>query len=267
MKQLVVIFMFLPMFAIAQMRSNLYQKPQAASPEKEVTKTLEPKPKKKKAQVIPATSGSLPQFYLNRAISQMEESPIVLPTNRQSVLNGNLLLGEVVTAEIKESLIAFSEAKAPIRAVIQSGHLKNAILVGEATLEKNSKRILISFNKLRSGNTNQSWHLLGNALDQKGILGIEGNLITGEDKYFAAEFLAAAAAGYADATIQRDQNAYGGYTEKPGADTFSKKALSSALSKTADRFADKLKSVPEFSVLQGPFEIQVLITEQPKLIE
>lgn len=267
MKQLVFIFLLFPIFALAQMRSNLYQKPQATPQEKEVNKTLEPTHKKKRTQAAPVSAGNLPVYYSNRQISQMEESPIVLPTNRQSVLNSSLLLGEVVTAEIKESLIAFSENKAPVRAVIQSGNLKNAILVGEATLEKNSKRILISFNKLRSGNTNQSWQLVGNALDQKGILGIEGKLITGEDKYFAAEFLAAAAAGYADATIQRDQNAFGGYTEKPGADTFSKKALSSALSKTADRFADKLKSAPEFSVLQGPFEIQVLITEQPKLIE
>lgn len=267
MKAIIILLFVIPVLALAQMRSNLYQKPQVASEAKEVEKTLVPKAKKKKVQSTQAAQGNLPSYYVGRTINQVEESPIVLPTNRQSILNGNLLLGEVVIAEIKESLIAFAEAKAPIRAVIRSGKLKDAVLVGDATLEKNSKRILISFNKLRSGNTNQSWQMVGNVLDQKGILGIEGKLISGEEKYFAAEFLAAAAAGYTDATVQRDQNAFGGYTEKPGADTFSKKALSSALSKTADRFADKLKSVPEFSLLEGPIEIQVLITEQPKLIE
>lgn len=267
MKAIIVLLFVLPVLASAQMRSNLYQKPQLQPEIKETEKSLKPKAKKKKAQVIQIPQGNLPSYYAGRNISQIDESPIVLPTNRQSILNGNLLLGEVVIAEIKESLIAFAEAKAPIRAVIRSGKLKDSVLVGDATLEKNSKRILISFNKLRSGNTNQGWQLVGNVLDQKGILGIEGKLISGEEKYFAAEFLAAAAAGYADATVQRDQNAFGGYNEKPGTDTFSKKALSSALSKTADRFADKLKSVPEFSVLEGPIEIQVLITEQPKLIE
>lgn len=267
MKAIIILLLVLPVVALAQMRSNLYQKPQVQPETKEPEKTLDSKAKKKKVQVIEMPQGNLPSYYFGRNISQIEESPIVLPTNKQSILNGSLLLGEVVTAEIKESLIAFAEAKAPIRAVIRSGKLKDSVLVGEATLEKNSKRILISFNKLRSGNANQSWQLVGNVLDQKGILGVEGKLISGEEKYFAAEFLAAAAAGYADATVQRDQNAFGGYTEKPGTDTFSKKALSSALSKTADHFADKLKSVPEFSVLEGPFEIQVLITEQPKLID
>lgn len=267
MKAIIVLLFVLPVLSSAQMRSNLYQKPQSQPKIKETEKSLEPKAKKKTAQVIQTPQGNLPSYYVGRSISQMDESPIVLPTNRQSILNGNLLLGEVVIAEIKESLIAFAEARAPIRAIIKSGKLKDSVLVGDATLEKNSKRILISFNKLRSGYAQQTWQLTANVLDQKGILGKEGRLISGEEKYFAAEFLAAAAAGYADATVQRDQNVFGGYTEKPGTDTFSKKALSSALSKTADRFADKLKSVPEFSVLEGPIEIQVLITEQPKLIE
>lgn len=256
-----------PLVGQAQMRSNLYQKPQAKVEEKEASKSLDTIPKKKKAQVIPLATGNLPAFYQSRRFSQMEESPIVLPTNRQSVLNSNLLLGEVVRAEIKESLIAFSEAKAPIRAVIQSGKLKHSILVGEATLEKNSKRILIEFRNLQTLNSNQLWSLKASALDREGILGINGNLVSGEGKYFAAEFLSSLVAGYTDATISREQNALGNYVEKPGTDTFSKKALSSALSRTTDRFAEKLKVAPEYSVLEGPFEIQVLITEQVRLVE
>lgn len=139
------------------MRSNLYQKPQLQPETRETEKSQEPKAKKKKAEVIQMPQGNLPSYYFGRNLSQIDESPIVLPTNKQSILNGNLLLGEVVVAEIKESLIAFAEAKAPIRAVIRSRKLKDSVLIGEATLEKNSKRILISFNKLRSGNTNQSW--------------------------------------------------------------------------------------------------------------
>lgn len=266
MKKYLLLILFSPLVTNAQLRSNLYLKPTVQEEKVEVQKTLEPK-KKKQTIVAPVQSGNLPSYFQNRQLGQMDESPIVLPTNRHSISNKDLSLGEVISAEIKESLIAFSEAKAPIRAVIRSGSLKNAVLVGEATLEKNSKRILISFNRLRSGNSNQIWQLSANALDNKGIVGIEGKLISGEEKYFAAEFLASAVAGYTDATVQRDQNAFGGYNEKPGTDTFSKKALSSALSKTADRFADKLKSAPEFSLLEGPFDIQVLITEQPKLIE
>lgn len=263
----ILLILVIPLFSIAQMRSNLYQKPKVETKEKDLVKTLDTKSKIKLSQKPLMVQGNLPSYFQGRGFSQIEESPIVLPSNKQPILNDNLLLGEVIHAQIKESLIAFSEAKAPIRAVILTGKLKNSILTGEATLEKNSKRILISFNKLRSIISNQSWQLIANVLDQKGILGIEGKLISGEDKFFAAEFLSAAAAGYADATIQREQNSFGGYTEKPGADTFAKKAMSSALSKTTDRYAEKLKTVPEFSVLEGPIEIQILITEQPKLIE
>ncbi|GEM_PF-2052248 len=267
MKRYILYLFIFPLITQAQIRSNLFQKPEVIAEIKTQSKKTDPKRNIKKIKDNPTDNGNLPLYYMGRPVLPTDQSPIVLPISKQSILNNNLLLGEVVTAEIKESLIAFAEAKSPIRAIIESGKLKNSVLVGEATLEKNSKRILILFNKLRSDNSSQTFQLVGNVLDEKGILGIKGTLISGEEKYFAAEFLAGAAAGYADATVEREQNAFGGYTEKPGADTFSKKALSQALSKTATRFAEKLNSVPEYSVLQGPFKILVLITEQPKLIE
>lgn len=255
-----------PMTSFAQIKSNLYKKPEIAKLENKKNElSVTPKQRISKKHTVSSEAGNLPSYYQKRNHFVADGSPIVLPTKPQSVLLGKLPSGEVINAYIKESLIAFSEVKAPIRAIITSGQLKGSILLGEATLEKNSKRILVIFNKLISESNYQSWNLQGHALDYKGILGIEGRLVSGEGKYFAAEFLASAAAGYADATISREQTPYGGYVEKPGADTFSKKALASAMSKTADRFSEKLKAVPEYAVLEGPFEFQILITEQPTL--
>lgn len=253
----------------AQIRSTLYKKPETEP--NEVTQKSNLNPIKtvtsQKRKVIPTTQlGNLPSYYIGRGHFNVENSPIILPAQKQNIKSNDLLSGEVIVAEVKESLIAFNDAKAPVRAIIKSGKLKDSILIGEATLEKNSKRILIDFKKLRTGFGNQNYEITGYALDKKGILGLEGNLISGEDKYFAAEFLSAAAAGVADASIDRNQNVYGNYVEKPTTDTLAKKALVGALSTTTNHFSEKLKKAPEYSILEGTFEIQILITEQPTLI-
>jgi len=253
----------------AQIRSNLYKKPEAEVIETTLkgnlsqTKNVTPQ-KRKVTSALP--SGNLPSYFLGRGHFALENSPVVLPAQKQNIRSNDLNSGEVIIAEIKESLIAFNDAKAPVRAIIKSGKLKDSILIGEATLEKNSKRILIDFKKLRTTSGNQNYEVTGYALDQKGILGLEGNLISGEDKYFAAEFLSAAAAGVADASIDRSQNAYGNYVEKPSTDTLAKKALVGSLATTTNHFSEKLKKAPEYSILRGSFEIQILITEQPTLI-
>lgn len=268
MKHLMLI-MLLSFQVQAQMRSSLYKKSDSEATVPFLKGGLSPTkaatPLKRK-NASPPQSGNLPNYFLVRGHFALENSPIVLPTQKQNIKNNDLNAGEVIIAEIKESLIAFNDAKAPVRAIIKNGNLKDSILIGEATLEKNSKRILIDFKKLRTVYGNQIFDVTGFALDQKGILGLEGKLISGEDKYFAADFLSAAATGVADASIDRSQNAYGNYVEKPSTDTLAKKALVGALSTTTNHFSEKLKKAPEYSILEGTIEIQILITEQPTLI-
>lgn len=264
-----LIFLFFCLQSHAQIRSNLYKKQDTEVKPVTTNGGLTPtrKTTKSKPKVYVQTeSGNLPNYFLGRGYFSSENTPVINPSQKQNVKSNDLQSGEVVRAEIKESLIAFGDTKAPIRAVITSGKLKGSILIGEATLEKNSKRILIDFKKLRTTSSNQNYDLVGYALDYKGILGLEGNLISDENKFFAAEFLSAAAAGVADASIERNQNVLGNYVENPSTDTVAKKALVSALSTTTNHFSEKLKKAPEYSVLEGTFEIQVLITEQPTLI-
>lgn len=137
----------------------------------------------------------------------------------------------------------------------------------EASLERNSKRILIEFKKFRDPQARDTYSISASAMDYKGVLGLKGSVVSNEETYFAAEFLAAGAAGYADSTIQRDQNVYGNSVENRSSDTFAKKALVVGLSKTAERFSEKLKQAPEYSVLEGPIQIQILIQEQPTITQ
>lgn len=265
----ILLILLSTMHAHAQIRSSIYKKPEPevnANTSKINLSAARPVLSQKRKVTSTPQSGNLPIYYLSRGHFTVENSPIVLPTQKQNIKSNDLTAGEVIIAEIIESLIAFNDAKAPVRAIIKSGKLKDSILIGEATLEKNSKRILIDFKKLNTIAGSQNYEVTGYALDKKGILGLEGKLISGEDKYFAAEFLSAAAAGVADASIERNQNAYGNYVEKPSTDTLAKKALVGALSATTGHFSEKLKKAPEYSILEGAFEFQILITEQPTLI-
>lgn len=246
-----------------QNRTNLFKK--------EETKPVIEKQalNNKKITVIKTTasiSGNLPNEYLtgNRNIS-IDESPIILPTNKFNLRFKALKAGDLVNATIRESVFAFSESKAPVRAYITSGPLKGSILIGEASLEKNSKRILIDFKKFRDSSAKDLFQIQAAAMDDEGVLGLEGKLMSDEGNFFAAEMIAAGASGYADSTINRDQNVFGNQVDSRTGDTFAKKAVVSALSKTADRFSEKLKQVPEYAVLKGPVPIQILILEQPTL--
>ena len=245
----------------AQTRTNLFIKKES-EPKKIKTEMTSKKSVHKSYQ-----SSNLPTEYLIRkSYVTIDESPVILPTNKSVIKYQNLKSGDLIKATILESVFAFIDSKSPVRAVITDGQLKGSVLIGEANLERNSKRILIDFKKFRDPNEKEIYQIQANAMDQAGVLGLEGEFHSDEGTYFLAEVLAAGATGYADSTISRDQNAFGNSVESKSADTFAKKALVSALSKTSERFAEKIKQSPEYSVLTGPVEIKILVLDQPKLL-
>lgn len=253
-------------------KTNLYRKP--AEVIQEDIKPQRPGPKGKgpvvrKLPTPQPESGNLPAEYRGRAISSFRasENPVILPSSAQKAVFPGLPFGEALDAEIPESVIAFPESKAPVRAVVSRGKLKGAILLGEATLEKNSKRITVEFKKFRLSQKSESFSLQAVAMDRQGILGLGGNYQSGEAKYFSAELIAALAAGYADASVERNVTPFG-HTQEPNTTANAgRKAVAGALSRTADRFAEKVRSATEFSVLEGPVAIRILIQDQPKAIE
>ena len=214
--------------------------------------------------------GNLPTEFQLRSFAQLtaNENPIVLPTLAQKNISiPGFELGTVIQAVIRESAIAFPESKVPIRAIVASGTQRGSILLGEATLERNSKRITIEFKKLRLARGNETYELVANALDATGTLGLEGEYESNEGKLLSAELLASAVAGFSDATLERTVGPFGQPLETPSLSNASKKAASSSLTKMAERLGEKVKQAPEYSVLQGPIRIQVLIQSTLKSIE
>lgn len=249
---------------LAQSRTNLFKKEptiQKSEEKKILTKKVTPN----SANVN--SNGNLPpEYQFNRKSVSIEESPIILPTNKSGIRFRQLLTGDLIQATLLESVFAFQDSRSPVRAVVTSGPLKDSVLVGEASLEKNSKRIQIHFKKFRDPRNKDIYTLDADVMDESGVLGLNGKYVSNESIFFGAELLSAAAAGYTDSTIDRSTNILGQTTYIKNEDTFAKKALTSALTKSADRFAEKLKSAPEYSILYGPKDIQVLILDQPKLL-
>ena len=97
-----------------------------------------------------------------------------------------------------------------------------------------------------------------------GTLGIGDEYVSGESKLFVAELAAATAAGFADALIVRNTNVLGQVEEEVSLHSMSKKAIGTALSRTVDRFAEKQKQSPEYSVLTVPVVPKILILDQPR---
>lgn len=194
----------------------------------------------------------------------VQGNPIVVPSQPITRVLESLLPGEMYTARIRQSVLAFNDGKAPVSANLSDDRGRDLVLIGEASLEKNSKRILIDFKSIRIDRSPEVFEFKAHAMDADGTLGLEGEYFSGESKFFAAEFAAAAAAGFADASVNRPTNAFGNQQEEKSLDTSSKKAVGSALSRTADRFAEKVRQAPEYSVLRGPMTIKVLILDQPR---
>lgn len=191
----------------------------------------------------------------------------MVPQGQSTVVNKNAVLplktfkpGEIVDAVIPMSVIAFSEGKAPVVAEVRrEGRVY--VMWGDATLEKISKRITIAFSGLREKRSDHVFEFKASALDLDGTLGLIGELHTGETQAFVGELLSAAAAGFADASIRRGTNALGNATEEHSLDTQAKKAFSAAMLKSAERFGERARSAPEFSVLAGPNRSKILIGE------
>jgi hypothetical protein len=171
--------------------------------------------------------------------------------------------GDVFSALIEQEIKASPSVTTPIRAVITEGRLKGYLFIGEAILDKELKRVLLSFGKLRT-RANEIYEVKASGLSTKGSIGLEGDYHQDTGKFFVAELAAATAAAMADSTINRSQNAFGNFVEEPGLGTAGKKGITAALSKTADRFADQVRTAPEYTEVSGFQNIQIIVQDEPR---
>lgn len=180
------------------------------------------------------------------------------PKTSQEVFNG-IKVGEEINSFVNHSIIAFPDEKAPVVAEIKNKHFK---LIGESSLEPNSKRIFVNFNRLIVGD--QVFQIKAQALSDEGQLGLNCAYHSQEAKYFVGDFLSSAVAGYFDGLIPRSTNPYGQVIEDNSVDSAFKKGIAGGAMSSAERFRKKLEKVPEWGEVEGPLTIKVLILDQPR---
>ena len=205
---------------------------------------------------------NLPSVYLAGLHRQSTSSELILPPKGSVDILRSLKVGDKLTATVNHSVIAFSDEKAPVVAELTSRNLKGIKLIGESRLEKNSKRIFIEFT--RAVQNGKIYNLKATALTDVGVPGFEGEYHSRELEYFSGDFISSFVAAYFDGLVPRTRNAFGQTEEDTSVDSAMKKGMAAGSMSSSERFREKLKHTPEFSELQGPFDLNILILDDPK---
>lgn len=235
-----------------------------------------PPPKKKKvrrdrirasqsAPVTPSVSlTNLPGYLqgVDRSEAEANEKVVYVPKSGNQRLKG-LASGDVVLAVVEQEIIASPNVPTPVRAMAVGGPFKGAFFLGEATLDRELKRVCMAFTKLRFKDRDAVYGVKAAALSPKGSVCLEGEYVSQTGKFFIAELASAAAAGFVDSTVNRNQTALGTYVQEPSLANSGKTAAVTALSKSTERMAEEARNAPEYTKVQGYQEIQVIIQDDP----
>ncbi len=209
-----------------------------------------------------SSEGNIPKEYLASIHRESNASELIQPPKGSSELFRGLKVGAIVDVQVPHSVVAFPDEKAPVIGEGDSGVLSGFKFVGESYLEPNTRRIFVNFSRLIIGH--QIYNFKGVGVSSAGQPGITGEYHSREAEYFTGDFIASFAAGYFDGLVPRRTNVFGQTETDPSVDNSVKKGLASGALSTADRFKEKLKKVPEFAEVKGPFNLRILVLEQAK---
>lgn len=217
----------------------------------------------KSSAVYQGNPGNLPTYYsgIDRSGMHSSDKVVFVPSNTGVKLSG-VKSGDIFFAVIEQEIKASPNVPTPLVARVINGTLKGGLFVGEAILDKDLKRILINFNKVRTDRS-QIYSVKAQGLSIKGSVGLEGEYSSNSGKFFLAELGSVTAAGVVDSTINRQQTVNGGYVQEPSLSNSAKTGAVSALSRTADRMAESARQAPEYTFVEGYQKIQVIVQDDP----
>ncbi len=209
--------------------------------------------------------GNLPAYQTAnaRAATEASDEIVIVAEKPLGALLPGLRAGDILQAEIEQSIKASPSVPTPVRARVTQGRFRGAFVLGSATFDRELKRVLLVFEHMRLPGNETTYALKATGLAASGQVGLEGDYHTQEGLFFAAEILTAGAAGYADATTQRNQTLLGTYQTAPTLANASKQGAVTALSKSAERFAERERTAPEYTEIEGGREIQIILEASP----
>jgi flagellum-specific peptidoglycan hydrolase FlgJ len=167
--------------------------------------------------------------------------------------------GKTAFIEITQDIVASPNVPAPIRAKIKNGNLTGAILLGEARLDNDLNRVLITFKNLHF--EGDDYKIFAQISDHNGNIGITGEFISENKGMLAGGFLSTFFSVFSDSSVERHKNEQGNYVDEPSVGNAVKKGLSGTLSKSADRMIDEAQKMKGYTVIKGPTLAQIIFEE------
>lgn len=204
----------------------------------------------------------LPQYAVRKVRVDQVRRPSVIPKNTDFDSLVSLKRGEVLRAVIATNLAVYPGSKSPVTARVIGGKHAGAFLVGQATLDKTTKRANILFTGIRPLKAQEVYAFHGELTSTDGIMGLEGVYETSYWTYLLAEAATNMVAGFAKASVPQSQTAFGTYSQEPGLKAQTANAVAEGLSTTADRLGEKAKNAPEITTVAGPIVVDVIVTKQ-----
>lgn len=188
--------------------------------------------------------------------------PSLGPLNRSG-----LEVGDVLDCIIEQDIKAYSDSKSPVKATVIHGEHEGVDFIGNATMDPKTKNILVWFDLVQNRYENLRHKLSATVHSSSGELGLVGTHHSHYWRYFFASLMGRAAEGYAQASVQRSRNIFGGFEQVPTAENAGKMAIAEAASETADQATTKMKNTPEYTVVRGPIRVKIFVTKRPKLTD
>ena len=240
-----------------------------SEPQKHSWKSLEEAQRKqeiKKKIFKRPRSGNLPAILVRRSShsSGNEKNPIRYP-ELKGLNRSKMKMGDIFDCIIAQDIVGYVGAASPVRAKVLSGPFKNRVFIGNATLDPNTKNVLVEFSHMRDDENRNIHKVKATVHSVTGALGLKGTHHSNYWKYFVATILSKTAEGYADSFVERERNFFGGYQAVPNPQNAEKKAVAGAAASTANMLKDRMKAMPEYTTIRGPIRTKVFLMENPKL--
>lgn len=243
--------------------------------EKEVLTQLQSEPKKSSSRfrtrgtsstlIVPkAEKININSLRASTAGMSALEDPVIRPKAHVKSHAIQAVVGDIFNCRIYQDIIAYAGSVSPVRAEILEGAYKGYYFVGNATMDPKTKNVLVQFHTIRSPSADAIVRITATVHSSTGELGLTGTVTSHYWQYFFASVLASAAEGYAEATVQRQQNLFGNYQNVPTTETAGKKGVAEGAAQTADVMAEKMKSAPEFTTVRGPINTMIFIIDDVK---
>ena len=239
----------------------------------EKTRVETPKSVQKRPILVPKTikntpiqdenGGNLPHFYHTTVAPRDIEGVVYVPVRKAKILS-EARIGDSYRAVIAQRLKVSSQTPQPIRATVIEGSLKGSLVMGEAHLDSELKRIFLTFSKIRTAHDRKVYEFKGSGLALDGRVGIEGEYHGSSGKLLISEAITAFGAAALDSTIQRTQNQFGAYQNEPSLSNAMKSGAVGSTSRILEKANNASKNPPEFTEMDGFQEIMILVEQEAK---